>query len=114
MKVGEIMQCSPVTLQIDQTFGEAFHLLTTSRVPMVPVVDANGIYHRTFHLSDIWAILLPRVVKLSRTSLEDLSYVSGSFEKMKDQLTASATLPIRQFLPMKYAPTTSGEFRDAS
>jgi CBS domain-containing protein len=104
MKVGEIMNRAPVTVRNDQTFGEAFRVLVETRHTILPVVDADGVYRGIFDLHDIWTVLLPKAAKLSRKSIEDLSFVSSSLEKMKEQIADSASLPIEQFVTAADVP----------
>lgn len=104
MKTGEIMNRTPVTVRIDQTFGEAFHKLVQSRSSNLPVVDAEGIYKGSFDLKDIWNILLPKAAQLDRKSLEDLSFVSTSLDKLKDQIAEASPRPVSEFVNAKDAP----------
>lgn len=104
MKVGEIMNRAPVSVCTGQTFGDAFQVLMKTRHTVLPVVDADGVYRGIFDLKDIWGVLLPKAAQLNRKSLEDLSFVSSSLEKMKDQIAESAALPIGRFVNAEDAP----------
>ncbi len=108
MKVAEIMNRAPLSLRDDETFGSAFERLRDAQVTTIPVVDADGVYEGIFDLKDIWRLLLPRAAHLNRNSIEDLSFVSSSLDRMKDEISEAAPLPIRQFLtaddlPVVYA-----------
>ena len=109
MKVVEIMNRAPVSVRSDSTFGSAFQMLLESRVTTIPVVDAEGVYKGIFDLKDIWDILLPKAAQLSRKSIEDLSFVSSSIDKMKDQIAEAASLPIAQFLTSEDLPALHPE-----
>jgi CBS domain-containing protein len=109
MKVAEIMNRAPVSVRSDSTFGSAFQTLLESRVTTIPVVDAEGVYKGIFDLRDIWDILLPKAAQLSRKSIEDLSFVSSSIDKMKDQIGEAASLPIAQFLTSEDLPALHPE-----
>lgn len=109
MKVAEIMNRAPVSVRNDQTFGSAFQTLLKSRVTTIPVVDADGVYKGIFDLKDIWRILLPKAAQLNRKSLEDLSFVSSSLGKMKDQIAEAAALPIGQFVTSEDLPSLHPE-----
>jgi CBS domain-containing protein len=109
MKVAEIMNRTPVSVRSDSTFGSAFQTLLESRVTTIPVVDAEGVYQGIFDLKDIWHILLPKAAQLNRKSLEDLSFVSSSIGKMKDQIEEAASLPIAQFLTSADLPALHPE-----
>ncbi len=104
MKVGDIMNRAPVTVRSDQTFGEGLARLLQSRQPVLPCVDPQGIYKGIFDLKDVWDILLPKAAQLNRKSLEDLSFVSSSIDKMKDQVSEAAAEPIARFLNTEDAP----------
>jgi len=104
MKAGEIMNRAPVTVRTDQTFGEAFRVLIESRQATLPCVDGSGVYKGLFDLKDIWDVLLPKAAQLSRKSIEDLSFVSGSVERMKERLAEAAGLPVTRFLTADDAP----------
>ena len=109
MKVAEIMNRAPVSVRSDSTFGSALQTLLESRVTTIPVVDAEGVYKGIFDLKDIWDILLPKAAQLSRKSIEDLSFVSSSIDKMKDQIAEAASLPIEQFLTSEDLPALHPE-----
>ena len=109
MKVAEIMNRAPVSVRSDSTFGSAFQTLVESRLTTIPVVDADGVYKGIFDLKDIWDILLPKAAQLSRKSIEDLSFVSSSIDKMKDQIAEAAALPIGQFLTSEDLPALHPE-----
>ena len=109
MKVVEIMNRAPVSVRSDSTFGSAFQTLLASRVTTIPVVDAEGVYKGIFDLKDIWDVLLPKAAQLSRKSIEDLSFVSSSIDKMKDQIAEAASLPIAQFLTSEDLPALHPE-----
>ncbi len=104
MKVGDIMNRAPVTVRTDQTFGDGFSVLIQSRQAVLPCVDPAGVYKGVFDLKDVWDILLPKAAQLSRKSLEDLSFVSSSLDKMKDQIGDAAAEPIARFLTAEDAP----------
>ena len=109
MKVAEILNRAPVSVRSDSTFGSAFQTLRESRVTTIPVVDAEGVYKGIFDLKDIWDVLLPKAAQLSRKSIEDLSFVSSSIDKMKDQIAEAASLPIAQFLTSEDLPALHPE-----
>ena len=109
MKVAEIMNRAPVWVRSDSTFGSAFQTLLESHVTTIPVVDAEGVYKGIFDLKDIWDILLPKAAQLSRKSIEDLSFVSSSIDKMKDQIGEASALPITQFLTSEDLPALHPE-----
>jgi len=104
MKVGDIMNRAPVTVRTDQTFGDGFGVLVQSRQTVLPCVDATGVYRGVFDLKDVWDILLPKAAQLNRKSLEDLSFVSSSVDKMKDQIGDAAAEPISRFLTAEDIP----------
>ena len=104
MKAGDIMNSAPVTVRTDQSFGEAFRILIESRQATLPCVDGAGIYRGLIDLKDVWDVLLPKAAQLSRKSIEDLSFVSGSVERMKERLAEAAGLPVTQFLTAEDAP----------
>lgn len=104
MKTGDIMNRTPVTVRIDQTFGEAFRILVQNRASNLPVVDAEGVYKGSFDLKDIWNILLPKAAQLDRKSLEDLSFVSTSFEKLKDLIEEASSRTVSEFVNGDDAP----------
>ena len=109
MKVVDIMNRAPVTVRSDQTFGEGLDRLLQSRQPVLPCVDPEGIYKGIFDLKDVWDILLPKAAQLNRRSLEDLSFVSSSIDKMKDQIAEAASEPIARFLNTEDAPVLHPE-----
>ena len=98
MKIGDIMNRAPVTVQQGQTFAEAFKLMLEQRSSNLPVVDAQGAYLGNFDLRDVWNVLLPKATQLSRKSLEDLSFVSGSIDRYKDRLAEVAGDPVTRFV----------------
>lgn len=104
MKVGEIMNANPVTVRIDQTFAEGFAILLRTHHAMLPVVDSEGIYRGIFDVRDVWQVLLPKAAKLSRKSLEDLSFAHSSPEKMREQIAEAAALPISRFVTKEDLP----------
>lgn len=104
MKTGEIMNRTPVTVRIDQTFGEAFRILVQNRASNLPVIDAAGVYQGSFDLTDIWNILLPKAVQLNRKSLEDLSFVSTSNEGLQELIDEASPLSVRLFVSDADAP----------
>lgn len=107
MKIAEIMNREPVVVRMDQTFGEALRILMDSGHGFLPVVDGEGVYLGNFDLEDIWSVLLPKAARLNRNSLGDLSFVSSSLEKMKDQLAEAAQEPVERFVTRADAPPLS-------
>jgi CBS domain-containing protein len=109
MKVSEIMNANPVTVRIDQTFAEGLEILLRTHHTMLPVVDGDGVYRGIFDVRDIWRILLPKAAKLTRRSLEDLSFAHTSPEKMREQIAAASELPIGRFVTKEDLPALTPE-----
>lgn len=107
MKIGEIMNRAPISVRIDQTFGEAFRLLVDTEHEMIPVVDAEGIYQGNFDLKDIWGVLLPRAARLDRKSIEHLGFVTSSLEKLKERLQDEANEAVSKYVTRHDLPTLS-------
>jgi predicted transcriptional regulator len=104
MKAGDLMSRNPITVRMDQPFSEAFRLLVANRANNLPIVDGDGVCKGNFPLRDVWEILLPKAVQLDRKSLEDLSFVSTSIEKLKDLVADAADLPASRFVNGHDAP----------
>jgi CBS domain-containing protein len=104
VKTGDIMNRAPISVRSDQTFGEAFRILVKSRMTNLPAVDAAGIFQGNFDLKDVWNVLLPKAAQLDRKSLEDLSFVSTSLDKLKDLVADASEQPVSNFLNTKDAP----------
>jgi CBS domain-containing protein len=104
MKVGDIMNRTPVTACTTQTFAEAFRILVEHRATNLPVVDPDGVFKGNFDLTDIWSTLLPKAAQLARKSIEDLAFVSSSIEKLKDRIQESGSLSVTKFLTAEDAP----------
>lgn len=104
MKTAEIMNRTPMTVRADQTFGEAFRVLVQARMTNLPAVDGAGVFRGNFDLKDVWNILLPKAAQLKRKSLEDLSFVSTSIEKLREMIDEAGPLPVSQFLNADDAP----------
>jgi len=107
MKIGEIMNRAPVTVRLDQTFGDAFRILVETGHKFLPVVDAGGIYRGNFDLTDVWGVLLPKAVRLNRKAIENLAFVSSSLEKMKDQIAEEANEPVEKYVTRNDSPPLS-------
>jgi CBS domain-containing protein len=104
VKTGDIMNRTPVSVRSDQTFGDAFQTLVKSRMTNLPAVDAEGIFQGNFDLKDVWNVLLPKAAQLDRKSIEDLSFVSTSLDKLKDLVADVSALPVSKFLNTQDAP----------
>jgi CBS domain-containing protein len=107
MKIGEIMNRAPISVRMDQTFGEAYRALVETGHTFLPVVDASGVYHGNFDLQDVWGVLLPKAARLERKSIENLAFVSSSIEKMKEQLAEVAETPVSKYVTRTDAPPLS-------
>lgn len=107
MKIAEIMNRAPICVRLDQTFGDAFRILTESGHGFLPVVDADNTYHGNFELQDIWGVLLPKAARLSRSSLGDLSFLPDSLETMRERLREAADAPVSKFVTRADAPPVS-------
>jgi len=107
MKIGEIMNRAPISVRMDQTFGEAFGVLVETGHKFLPVVDADGVYHGNFDLNDVWGVLLPKAARLDRKSIENLAFVSSSIEKMKEQLAEVAGTLVSKYVTRTDAPPLS-------
>lgn len=93
-----IMKTDIVTLATSDTFGRAFQLMVDRRIRSLPLVDAQGVYKGTVDLYDIWQVLLPRAATLESEFMQDLAFISGSKEKLKEKLDEAAALPVTEFL----------------
>lgn len=109
MTVGDMMNRAPVFLRTHQTFGEGFRVLVETGHKFLPVVDDQGVYQGNFDLRDVWGVLLPKAVRLNRQSIEDLSYVPSSREKMVSQLAAAAQEPVTKYVTKSDSPPLSPE-----
>lgn len=109
MKIGEIMNRAPVSVRMDQTFGEAFRVLVETGHKFLPVVDAEGVYHGNFDLKDVWGVLLPKAARLDRKSIENLAFVPSSLEKMKDKLADAAEDLVEKYVTRSDAPPLAPE-----
>lgn len=109
MKIGEIMNRAPISVRMDQTFGEAFRVLVETGHKFLPVVDADGVYHGNFDLNDIWGVLLPKAARLNRKSIENLAFVSSSLDKLKDRLGEEAGEPVSKYVTRSDAPPLAPE-----
>lgn len=109
MKIGEIMNRTPVSVRMDQTFGEAFRVLVETGHTLLPVVDSEGVYRGNFDLADVWSVLLPKAVHLNRKSIENLAFIPSSLEKMKEQIAEEAGEPLEKYVTRSDSPPLSPE-----
>ena len=98
MHVSDVMNPSPVTLPLSETFGGALHLIRERRLRVIPVIDDSGVYMGTFDLADVWKTLLPKAVLLGFSSLSDLSFVSDALDMLREKLVEADERPIEEFL----------------
>jgi len=98
MTAQTIMKADIVTLATSDTFAKAFELLVERRIRSLPVVDTQGIYKGMVDLYDIWQVLLPRAATLESEFMQDLAFISGSKEKLKEKLEEAAARPVTDFL----------------
>lgn len=104
MNVSTIMNASPVTISITETFGNALRLMEDRRVHALPVTDANGVYKGTFDFADVWKTLLPKAALLGMDSLTDLSFVSDAQEILREKLASAGVRPVSEFLDRRVEP----------
>lgn len=104
MTAKTVMNSTPVTLSLHDSFGQAFHLLLDMRVRGLPVVDAEGNYRGMFDLYDIWELLLPKAAMLDHKSVEDLGFLNTSAEALQERLSEAWDRPIADFLDDDHSP----------
>lgn len=107
MKIGEIMNRAPVSVRMDQTFGNAFRVLVETGHKFLPVVDADGVYRGNFDLADVWGVLLPKAVRLNRKAIENLSFISSSLDQMKEQIAEEESEPVEKYVTRNDSPPLS-------
>lgn len=105
MTTKTIMNATPVTLSMHDTFGRAFHRLMELRVRGLPVIDPDGHYRGMFDLYDIWEILLPKAALLNHKSVEDLGFLSGNADALQEKLADAWDRPISDFLDDDHSPS---------
>jgi CBS domain-containing protein len=96
-----IMNTDMVTLSQGDTFGKAFEMMVDRHISSLPVVDAQGLYKGMVDLYDVWQVLLPKAATLDSEFMQDLSFISGSKDKLKEKLEEAAARPVSEFLDGK-------------
>ncbi len=104
MTAKTIMNASPVTLSLHDSFGQAFHLLMDMRVRGLPVIDPDGRYRGMFDLYDIWEVLLPKAALLDHKSIGDLGFLGANADSLQEKLAEAWERPISDFLDDEHSP----------
>ncbi|MEZ5355647.1 MAG: CBS domain-containing protein [Bryobacteraceae bacterium] len=104
MTVGSLMNATPVTVPLAETFAGAYRLMTSQRLSSIPVVDTRGVYQGMFDFQDVWELLLPRAALLGMESLTNLAFLSEAVNKLHDKLEQAGSRPIREFLDATAPP----------
>jgi CBS domain-containing protein len=95
------MKTDIATLSLSDTFGKAFELMVDGHISSLPVVDAQGLYKGMVDLYDVWQVLLPKAATLDSEFMQDLAFMSGSKDKLKEKLDDAAARPVSEFLDGK-------------
>jgi CBS domain-containing protein len=101
MTAQTMMKTDIVTLVPGDTFGKAFNIMVDRRIRSLPVVDAQGVYKGMVDLFDVYQVLLPKAATLDSEFMQDLAFISGSKEKLKEKLEEAASRPVSEFLAGK-------------
>lgn len=104
MTIETIMKTDIVTLLLSDTFGKALRIMTERRIRSLPVVNSQGIYQGMVDFYDVWEVLLPKAATINSTFLRDLSFISGSKEKLQEMIAQAADRPVSEFVNHKDVP----------
>lgn len=89
MTIETIMKTEIVSLLTSDTFGSALRIMQERHIRSLPVVSAKGVYQGMVDLYDVWEVLLPKAATMESTFLRDLSFLSGSKERLQEMIAGA-------------------------
>ena len=87
------MQSNPVTLDPEDTIGDAAQMLMEHRYRTLPVVDEDGRYLGTVSVNCLLHLVLPKAATISK-GLETMPYVTTSLESLREALKKVIDKPV--------------------
>ncbi len=96
-----IMTPDPLTLSPDEKVIDALRKMYQAHIRSMPVVDAEGSFVGLFSIYRLTEVLLPRAAMAKKGSLDDLSFIHTSTEKIDNKLQELADKPVSDLLEKK-------------
>ncbi len=96
-----IMTPNPLTVRPDEKVIDALKKMYRAHIRSMPVVDAEGSFVGLFSIYRLMEVLLPRAAMARKGSLDDLSFIHTSEEKIDKKLQELAHKPVSDLLEKK-------------
>ena len=95
MSCAAIMTPVPLSIQEDESVGEAVGKLVTQHHAHLPVVDESGRYAGMFGLDDLLGLLVPRVA-LAGNLMSNLRFVADDPEELRRRFDSVKNRRVRE------------------